>query len=50
MQELLEASKGDVDKEVKEIEETMERNESAMGELKVELYKKFGKAINLEVG
>jgi len=46
---LLEANKGEVEKEVEEIVEKMEANEGVMSGLKVELYAKFGKAINLEV-
>ncbi|PWW80330.1 Prefoldin, subunit 4 [Tuber magnatum] len=47
--QLLNASKEEVGKEVAEIVEKMEANESVMNGLKVELYAKFGKAINLEV-
>ncbi|CUS14901.1 unnamed protein product [Tuber aestivum] len=46
---LLEASKEEVGKEVEEIAEKMEANEGVMNSLKVDLYAKFGKAINLEV-
>ncbi|CAZ82866.1 unnamed protein product [Tuber melanosporum] len=47
--QLLEANKEEVGKGVEEIVEKMEANEVVMSSLKVELYAKFGKAINLEV-
>jgi len=47
--QLLEANKEEVGKEVEEIVEKMEANEGVMNGLKVELYAKFGKAINLEI-
>jgi len=47
--QLLEANKEEAEKEVGEIVEKMEANEGVMNGLKVELYAKFGKAINLEV-
>lgn len=47
--QLLEANKEEVGKEVEEIVEKMETNEGVMNGLKVELYAKFGKAINLEI-
>lgn len=47
--QLLEANKEEVGKEVEDIVEKMEANEGVMNGLKVELYAKFGKAINLEI-
>ncbi|KAL7271122.1 hypothetical protein RUND412_006151 [Rhizina undulata] len=47
--ELLEANTEKITKEIRELEENMERNREAMEGLKVTLYAKFGKAINLEV-
>lgn len=36
-------------KEIEELEEKIEKNDEAMSGLKIKLYAKFGKAINLEV-
>lgn len=49
MQGLLEKSAQAVAKEIEELEEKIEKNDEAMDGLKVQLYAKFGKAINLEV-
>ncbi|KAI5852476.1 Prefoldin subunit-domain-containing protein [Morchella snyderi] len=49
VQQLLEKSAQDITKEIEALEEKIERNDETMGELKVKLYAKFGKAINLEV-
>ncbi|KAH8146408.1 uncharacterized protein LAJ45_09601 [Morchella importuna] len=49
VQQLLEKSAQDIAKEIEALEEKIERNDEIMGELKVKLYAKFGKAINLEV-
>ncbi|KAL0640441.1 hypothetical protein Q9L58_000410 [Maublancomyces gigas] len=49
VQGLLEKSAQAVMEEIGELKEKIERNDEAMGGLKIKLYAKFGKAINLEV-
>lgn len=49
MQGLLEKSAQAVAEEIEGLEERIEKNDEAMKALKVKLYAKFGKAINLEV-
>ena len=46
---MLEASTADIDKEIEAIEAKLEGGREEMDRLKVGLYAKFGKAINLEV-
>lgn len=46
--ELLEASTKDIDKEVTSLEEKLEGVQEEMQELKVSLYARFGRSINLE--
>lgn len=49
VQGLLEKSAQAVMEEIEELKEKIEKNDEAMGGLKIKLYAKFGKAINLEV-
>ncbi|KAF8247492.1 Prefoldin, subunit 4 [Wilcoxina mikolae CBS 423.85] len=49
VQELLEKSTEKIDEEIAEIEKRIDGNRQVMDGLKVELYEKFGKAINLDV-
>ncbi|KAA8894144.1 Prefoldin subunit-domain-containing protein [Sphaerosporella brunnea] len=49
VQELLEKSTARIEEEIEEIENKLEKHRETMEELKVELYAKFGKAINLDV-
>lgn len=49
VQGLLEKSAQAVTREIEGLEEKIEKNDEIMNELKVKLYAKFGKAINLEV-
>ena len=49
VQELLEERTKQVEKEIEELEEEAEKNREVMEGLKVQLYAKFGKAINLDV-
>jgi prefoldin subunit 4 len=49
VQELLEKSTAKVEEEIEEIEHKIDANRETMEALKVELYAKFGKAINLDV-
>lgn len=49
VQGLLEKSAQAVTEEIEGLEERIEKNDEAMKALKVKLYAKFGKAINLEV-
>ena len=49
IQGLLEKSTERVEEEISEIEGRIAGNRETMEELKVELYAKFGKAINLDV-
>jgi prefoldin subunit 4 len=47
--QLLEKNTSRVDEEIEEIESRISANSENMDQLKVELYSKFGKAINLDV-
>lgn len=49
VQGLLEQSTAKIDEEIGEIESKINGNRQTLEELKVELYAKFGKAINLDV-
>lgn len=49
VQQLLEKSTERIEKEIGAIEERISKHRETMEELKVELYAKFGKAINLDV-
>jgi len=49
VQQLLEQSTERIEREIGEIEERIGKHRETMEELKVELYAKFGKAINLDV-
>lgn len=49
VQELLEKSTEKIDEEIAEIEKRIDENRQVLDGLKVELYAKFGKAINLDV-
>lgn len=46
---MLEASTAEIDREIEAIEAKLEGGREEMDKLKVGLYAKFGKAINLEV-
>ena len=46
---LLEKGTESIDTEIQELEGKMDKNKDTMDELKVALYAKFGKSINLEV-
>lgn len=48
-QEMLGISAAKVEKEIAELEEKLEAVQNEMAQLKVELYSRFGKTINLEV-
>jgi prefoldin subunit 4 len=49
VQELLEKSTAKIEEEIEDIEHKIDANRVTMEALKVELYAKFGKAINLDV-
>ena len=49
VQELLEKRTGEVEEEIERLKEAMGGNRETMEELKVQLYAKFGRAINLDV-
>ncbi|KAF8417121.1 Prefoldin subunit-domain-containing protein [Tirmania nivea] len=49
VQAMLEASMAEIDKDIEAIETKLEDGRGEMNKLKVGLYAKFGKAINLEV-
>lgn len=49
VQELLEQSTAKIDEEIEEIESKIDGNRKTLEVLKVELYAKFGKAINLDI-
>jgi prefoldin subunit 4 len=49
VQELLEKSTAKIEEDIEEIEHKIDANRETMEALKVELYAKFGKAINLDV-
>jgi len=49
VQQLLGKNTESIDQEIEELENKMDKNKDTMGELKVALYAKFGKSINLEV-
>ena len=47
-QEMLSQATEAIDKEVSELEESLQSVRDEMGELKVKLYARFGRSINLE--
>ena len=47
-QERLQVEQADTEKSIEELKDRIESSETIMKELKVTLYAKFGKAINLE--
>lgn len=49
VQELLQGDLDGADEKISEIEEQIDENKGVLDGLKVELYAKFGKAINLDV-
>jgi prefoldin subunit 4 len=49
VQELLQGDLDGADEKISEIEEQIDENKRVLDGLKVELYAKFGKAINLDV-
>ncbi|KAF3907382.1 hypothetical protein ABW21_db0200744 [Orbilia brochopaga] len=48
VRELLEKESSDIDEEIEQLEERVKNEQDKMDELKVQLYAKFGRSINLE--